>query len=90
MGATGPPPHSLLLLSGFLVWGFRCFPTRSASIPVVRVQVRFGGELAVHPRVAYLALNYVDRFLSKRQPPVRTRARLVSFLLRFVREFGLI
>ncbi|PUZ72445.1 hypothetical protein GQ55_2G395000 [Panicum hallii var. hallii] len=30
-------------------------------------KVRFGGELAVHPRVAYLALNYVDRFLSKRQ-----------------------
>ncbi|XP_062187693.1 cyclin-D6-1-like isoform X2 [Phragmites australis] len=32
-------------------------------------KVRFGGELAVHPRVAYLALNYVDRFLSKRQLP---------------------
>ncbi|KAL6856087.1 hypothetical protein ACP4OV_018889 [Aristida adscensionis] len=32
-------------------------------------KVRFGGDLAVHPRVAYLALNYVDRFLSKRQLP---------------------
>ncbi|XP_062190588.1 cyclin-D6-1-like isoform X2 [Phragmites australis] len=32
-------------------------------------KVRFGVELAVHPRVAYLALNYVDRFLSKRQLP---------------------
>ena len=91
-GATGPPPHSLFLLSGFLVWGFLCFPTRSASNlnPCGAVQVRFGGELAVHPRVAYLALNYVDRFLSKRELPVRTRERLVSFLLRFVREFGLI
>jgi cyclin D6 len=34
-------------------------------------QVRFGGELAVNPLVAYLALNYVDRFLSKNQLPVR-------------------
>ncbi|KAF0905107.1 hypothetical protein E2562_000907 [Oryza meyeriana var. granulata] len=33
------------------------------------VQVRYDGELDVHPRVAYLALNYVDRFLSKRQLP---------------------
>ncbi|KAF8669233.1 hypothetical protein HU200_051565 [Digitaria exilis] len=32
-------------------------------------KVRFGAELAVQPRVAYLALNYVDRFLSKRQLP---------------------
>ncbi|TKW35256.1 hypothetical protein SEVIR_2G360600v4 [Setaria viridis] len=32
-------------------------------------KVRFGGELAVNPRVAYLALNYVDRFLSKNQLP---------------------
>ncbi|GJN32705.1 hypothetical protein PR202_gb21227 [Eleusine coracana subsp. coracana] len=32
-------------------------------------KVRFGGEVAVHPRVAYLALNYVDRYLSKRQLP---------------------
>ncbi|KAM0847514.1 hypothetical protein ACQ4PT_054976 [Festuca glaucescens] len=32
-------------------------------------KVRYDGELAVHPRVAYLALNYVDRFLSKRQLP---------------------
>uniref|UniRef100_A0A453BAY7 Cyclin N-terminal domain-containing protein n=1 Tax=Aegilops tauschii subsp. strangulata TaxID=200361 RepID=A0A453BAY7_AEGTS len=31
--------------------------------------VRYDGELAVHPRVAYLALNYVDRFLSKGQLP---------------------
>ncbi|KAM0900829.1 hypothetical protein ACQ4PT_020396 [Festuca glaucescens] len=32
-------------------------------------KVRYDGELAAHPRVAYLALNYVDRFLSKRQLP---------------------
>lgn len=32
-------------------------------------KVRYDGELAVHPRVAYLALNYVDRYLSKRQLP---------------------
>ncbi|KAJ1291379.1 hypothetical protein BS78_02G311800 [Paspalum vaginatum] len=32
-------------------------------------KVRFGAGLAVHPRVAYLALNYVDRFLSKRELP---------------------
>ncbi|TVU38445.1 hypothetical protein EJB05_11816 [Eragrostis curvula] len=32
-------------------------------------KVRFGSELAGHPRVAYLALNYVDRYLSKRQLP---------------------
>uniref|UniRef100_J3MLX8 Cyclin-like domain-containing protein n=1 Tax=Oryza brachyantha TaxID=4533 RepID=J3MLX8_ORYBR len=30
-------------------------------------EVRYDGELNVQPRVAYLALNYVDRFLSKRQ-----------------------
>ncbi|XP_052161155.1 cyclin-D6-1 isoform X1 [Oryza glaberrima] len=30
-------------------------------------KVRYDGELDVHPRVAYLALNYVDRYLSKRQ-----------------------
>uniref|UniRef100_A0A0E0LM41 Cyclin-like domain-containing protein n=1 Tax=Oryza punctata TaxID=4537 RepID=A0A0E0LM41_ORYPU len=30
-------------------------------------KVRYDGELEVHPRVAYLALNYVDRYLSKRQ-----------------------
>ncbi|CAN6219205.1 unnamed protein product [Urochloa humidicola] len=32
-------------------------------------RVRFDGELAEHPRVSYLALNYVDRFLSNRQLP---------------------
>lgn len=32
-------------------------------------KVRFGGVLAVPPRVAYLALNYVDRYLSKRELP---------------------
>lgn len=35
--------------------------------------MRYDGELDVHPRVAYLALNYVDRYLSKRQLAVRTR-----------------
>ncbi|NP_001149068.1 CYCD6 isoform 1 [Zea mays] len=40
--------------------------TRRAAAAFIS-KVRFGGELAVHPRVAYLALNYVDRFLSKRQ-----------------------
>ncbi|CAL5062222.1 unnamed protein product [Urochloa decumbens] len=44
-------------------------------------QVRFGGELAGHPRVAYLALNYVDRFLSKRQlPPWAPRLLAISCL----------
>ncbi|CAL5086175.1 unnamed protein product [Urochloa decumbens] len=44
-------------------------------------QVRFGGELAAHPRVAYLALNYVDRFLSKRQlPPWAPRLLAISCL----------
>ncbi|KAL5198126.1 hypothetical protein ABZP36_001638 [Zizania latifolia] len=32
-------------------------------------KVRYDGGLDVHPLVAYLALNYVDRFLSKRQLP---------------------
>ncbi|KAL5196928.1 hypothetical protein ABZP36_000440 [Zizania latifolia] len=32
-------------------------------------KVRYDGEVDVQPRVSYLALNYVDRFLSKRQLP---------------------
>ncbi|XP_044959237.1 cyclin-D6-1-like [Hordeum vulgare subsp. vulgare] len=32
-------------------------------------KVRYDGELGLHPRVAYLAQNYVDRFLSKGQLP---------------------
>jgi hypothetical protein len=51
--------------------------------------VRYDDELAVHPRVAYLALNYVDRFLSKRQLPVSTR-KVAYFLPRFAQELGLI
>ncbi|CAO1941625.1 unnamed protein product [Urochloa humidicola] len=46
-------------------------------------RVRFDGELAEHPRVAYLALNYVDRFLSKRQlllPPWAPRLLAISCL----------
>ncbi|CAN6205724.1 unnamed protein product [Urochloa humidicola] len=44
-------------------------------------QVRFGWELDEHPRVAYLALNYVDRFLSKRQlPPWAPRLLAISCL----------
>jgi hypothetical protein len=35
--------------------------------------VRFGSLLAVPPGVAYLALNYVDRYLSKRYFPVGPR-----------------
>jgi cyclin D6, plant len=42
------------------------------------LQWQFGGEIAVHPRIAYLALNYVDRFLTKRVLPVRTRAMGLS------------
>nr|TKW35255.1 hypothetical protein SEVIR_2G360600v2 [Setaria viridis] len=41
-------------------------------------KVRFGGELAVNPRVAYLALNYVDRFLSKNQLPQPWAPRLLA------------
>uniref|UniRef100_A0ACD5YQU0 Uncharacterized protein n=1 Tax=Avena sativa TaxID=4498 RepID=A0ACD5YQU0_AVESA len=51
-------------------------PSVSAAASAVRrdaagfiSKVRYDGELSVHPRVAYLALNYVDRFLSKRQLP---------------------
>ncbi|KAF7000524.1 hypothetical protein CFC21_016415 [Triticum aestivum] len=51
-------------------------PSVSAAASAVRrdaarfiSKVRYDGELAVHPRVAYLALNYVDRFLSKGQLP---------------------
>uniref|UniRef100_A0A0D9X093 Cyclin-like domain-containing protein n=1 Tax=Leersia perrieri TaxID=77586 RepID=A0A0D9X093_9ORYZ len=32
-------------------------------------KVQYDGKLHVHPRVAYLALNYVDRFLSKSRLP---------------------
>ncbi|EEC82258.1 hypothetical protein OsI_26449 [Oryza sativa Indica Group] len=42
--------------------------TGAKEVVVVEcVRVRYDGELDVHPRVAYLALNYVDRYLSKRQ-----------------------
>ncbi|CAM0906236.1 unnamed protein product [Alopecurus aequalis] len=51
-------------------------PSVSAAASAVRrdavgfiSKVRYDGELALHPRVAYLALNYVDRFLSRRQLP---------------------
>uniref|UniRef100_M8BD00 Cyclin-D6-1 n=1 Tax=Aegilops tauschii TaxID=37682 RepID=M8BD00_AEGTA len=44
-------------------------PTASPTPPSPLDRVRYDGELAVHPRVAYLALNYVDRFLSKGQLP---------------------
>ncbi|CAN6199406.1 unnamed protein product [Urochloa humidicola] len=44
-------------------------------------RVRFDGELAEHPRVSYLALNYVDRFLSNRQlPPWAPRLLAISCL----------
>jgi hypothetical protein len=43
-GGTRPPPHSLLLLSGFLFGSFRCFLTRSASIRVVRSRCGSAGS----------------------------------------------
>ncbi|KAE8813725.1 Cyclin-D6-1 [Hordeum vulgare] len=51
-------------------------PSVSAAASAVRrdaarfiSKVRYDGELGLHPRVAYLAQNYVDRFLSKGQLP---------------------
>ncbi|KAI4969363.1 hypothetical protein ZWY2020_000277 [Hordeum vulgare] len=47
-------------------------------------KVRYDGELGLHPRVAYLAQNYVDRFLSKGQLPIRRR-NIMSFFQEFAR-----